>query len=144
MNFGWFIARLVTLSGRALACAAGRVAGLSHDPMKLVVALIKPFKLEEVKEALARIGLEGMVVAEVKGFGHQKGHTEIFRGTQYTVDFHPRVRIEVAVADDQKDKVVQTIVQTARTGSPGDGRVFVLPLEEVTRIDNAQQGPAAL
>ncbi|MBP6865732.1 MAG: P-II family nitrogen regulator [Candidatus Didemnitutus sp.] len=112
--------------------------------MKLVVALIKPFKLEEVKEALARIGLEGMIVAEVKGFGHQKGHTEIFRGTEYSVDFHPRMRIEVAIADEQKERVVQTIVQAARTGSPGDGRVFVLPLEEVTRIDNAQQGQAAL
>ena len=111
--------------------------------MKLVVALIKPFKLEEVKEALARIGLEGMIVAEVMGFGHQKGHTEIVRGTEYSVDFHPGVRIEVAIADEQKDRVVQTIVQAARTGSPGDGRVFVLPLDEVTRIDNAQQGPAA-
>ena len=113
-------------------------------PMKLVVALIKPFKLEEVKEALARIGVEGMIVAEVKGFGHQKGHREIFRGTEYTVDFHPRIRIEVAIADEQKDKVVGTILQAARTGSPGDGRVFVLPLEEVTRIDNAQSGHAAL
>lgn len=112
--------------------------------MKLVIALIKPFKLEEVKDALARIGVEAMIVAEVKGFGHQKGHTEIFRGTEYTVDFHPRVRIEVAIADEQKDKVVQTILQAARTGTPGDGRVFVLPLEEVTRIDTAQQGPAAL
>ena len=112
--------------------------------MKLVIALIKPFKLEEVKEALARAGVEGMIVAEVKGFGHQKGHTEIFRGTEYTVDFHPRVRLEVAVADDQKDKVVGTIIAAARTGSPGDGRVFVVPLEEVTRIDTGQSGAAAL
>ena len=112
--------------------------------MKLVVALIKPFKLEEVKVALARIGVEGMIVAEVKGFGHQKGHTEIFRGTEYTVDFHPRIRLEVAVADDRREQVVGTILQAARTGSPGDGRVFVIPLEEVTRIDNAQSGAAAL
>lgn len=112
--------------------------------MKLVIALIKPFKLEEVKDALARIGLEGLIVAEVKGFGHQKGHTETFRGTEYTVDFHPRVRIEVAVSDEQKDRVVSTLVQAAYTGTPGDGRVFVLPLEEVTRIDTSQQGPAAL
>lgn len=112
--------------------------------MKFVVALIRPFKLEEVKVALARIGVEGMVVAEVKGFGHRKGHREIFRGTEYTVDFHPRVRLEVAVADEQKDQVVATILQAARTGSPGDGRVFVLPLEEVVRIDNAQSGAAAL
>lgn len=112
--------------------------------MKFVVALIKPFKLEEVKEALARIGVEGMIVAEVKGFGHQKGHREVFRGTEYTVDFHPRVRIEVAVAAELKDKVVTTIREAARTGSAGDGRIFVLPLEDVVRIDNAQSGPAAL
>lgn len=112
--------------------------------MKLVIALIRPFKLEEVKEALARAGVEAMIVAEVKGFGHHKGHREVFRGTEYTVDFHPRVRIEVAVADEQKDKVVSTILEAARTGSPGDGRVFVVPLEEVVRIDTAQQGAAAL
>ncbi|MDP1579029.1 MAG: P-II family nitrogen regulator [Candidatus Didemnitutus sp.] len=112
--------------------------------MKLVIALIKPFKLEEVKDALARIGLEGIIVSEVKGFGHQKGHIETFRGTEYTVDFHPRVRIEVAVADELKDKVVATFVAAAHTGTPGDGRVFVLPLEEVTRIDTAQQGTEAL
>ena len=112
--------------------------------MKLVIALIRPFKLEEVKEALARAGVEAMIVAEVKGFGHRKGHREVFRGTEYTVDFHPRVRIEVAVADEQKDKVVTTILQAARTGSPGDGRVFVVPIEEVVRIDTAQQGAAAL
>lgn len=112
--------------------------------MKLVIALIRPFKLEEVKVALARAGVEAMIVAEVKGFGHHKGHREVFRGTEYTVDFHPRVRIEVAVADEQKDKVVSTILEAARTGSPGDGRVFVVPLEEVVRIDTAQQGTAAL
>lgn len=127
----------------ALAAAGGKSRG-HPNPMKLVIALIKPFKLEEVKEALARAGVEGMIVAEVKGFGHQKGHTEIFRGTEYTVDFHPRVRLEVAVADDQKDKVVGTIIAAARTGSPGDGRVFVVPLEEVTRIDTGQSGAAAL
>lgn len=112
--------------------------------MKLVVAVIKPFKLEEVREALAKIGLEGMTVGEVKGFGHSAAHTEIFRGTQYTVDFHPRVRIEVAIADDLKDRVVSTIVEAANTGTPGDGRVFVLPLEEIVRIDTEQVGNAAL
>lgn len=115
-----------------------------RDPMKLVIALIKPFKLEEVKDALSRIGVEGMIVAEVKGFGHQQGHKEVFRGTEYTVDFHPRIRLEVAVADEKRELVVGTILQAARTGSPGDGRVFVLPLEEVTRIDTAESGAAAL
>ena len=127
-----------------MACPAGEAGESSGSPMKLVIALIRPFKLEEVKVALARAGVEAMIVAEVKGFGHHKGHREVFRGTEYTVDFHPRVRIEVAVADEQKDKVVSTIVEAARTGSPGDGRVFVVPLEEVVRIDTAQQGPAAL
>ena len=112
--------------------------------MKLVVAVIKPFKLEEVREALAKIGLEGMIVAEVKGFGHAVSHTEIFRGTEYTVDFHPCVRLEVAIADDLKQRVVETIVQAASTGSPGDGRVFVLPLEDIVRIDTEQAGTAAL
>ncbi len=130
--------------GRLALTAAEGESPAHPNPMKLVIALIKPFKLEEVKEALARAGVEGMIVAEVKGFGHQKGHTEIFRGTEYTVDFHPRVRLEVAVADDQKDKVVGTIIAAARTGSPGDGRVFVVPLEEVTRIDTGQSGAAAL
>ena len=130
--------------GRLALASPGGESRAYPNPMKLVIALIKPFKLEEVKEALARAGVEGMIVAEVKGFGHQKGHTEIFRGTEYTVDFHPRVRLEVAVADDQKDKVVGTIIAAARTGSPGDGRVFVVPLEEVTRIDTGQSGAAAL
>lgn len=112
--------------------------------MKLVVAVIKPFKLELVREALARIGLEGLTVAEARGFGHTAGHTETFRGTEYTVDFHPRVRIEVAIADDQQERVVATIVDAAATGTPGDGRVFVLPLETLVRIDTEQAGEAAL
>lgn len=113
--------------------------------MKLVVAVIKPFKLELVREALARIGLEGLTVAEVKGFGHTAGRTtETYRGTEYTVDFHPRVRIEIAIADEQREVVVETIVRAAATGTPGDGRVFVLPLEELVRIDTEQAGEAAL
>lgn len=112
--------------------------------MKMIVAVIRPFKLEEVKDALARIGLEGMTVTEVKGFGHQKGHTEVYRGSEYTVDFQPFVKIHVAIADDLRDRVVETIVQAARTGKAGDGRVFVLPLEDVTRIDNDAHGNAAL
>lgn len=112
--------------------------------MKLVVAVIRPFKLEEVKHALSGIGLEGMIVTEARGFGHHQGHTEVYRGSEYTVDFQPCVRIEVAISDEQRDKVVSTIVAAARTGKPGDGRIFVQPIEDVTRIDNAEHGNAAL
>ena len=112
--------------------------------MKLVVAVVRPFKLEEVKHALSGIGLEGMIVTEARGFGHHQAHTEIYRGSEDTVDFQPCVRIEVAVKDEQLDHVVATIVQTARTGRPGDGRIFVQPLGDVTRIDTQQHGQAAL
>ena len=97
--------------------------------MKLIIAVIKPFKLEEVKEALSAIGIEGMTVIEVKGFGRQKGHTEIYRGSEYTVDFLPKVKIEIVVADDMKDKTVEAIVKSAKTGKIGDGKVFVVPIE---------------
>jgi nitrogen regulatory protein P-II 1 len=112
--------------------------------MKLIIAIIKPFKLEEVKEALAGIGIEGMTVTEVKGFGRQKGHTEIYRGSEYTVDFLPKVKLEVAVRDDLKDKVVDVIVKTARTGKIGDGKVFVAPLEDVIRIRTDERGETAV
>ena len=112
--------------------------------MKLITAIIKPFKLEEVKEALAGIGIEGMTVTEVKGFGRQKGHTEIYRGSEYTVDFLPKVKLEVAVRDDLKDKVVDVIVKTARTGKIGDGKVFVAPLEDVIRIRTDERGESAV
>jgi nitrogen regulatory protein PII len=112
--------------------------------MKLIIAIIKPFKLEEVKEALAGIGIEGMTVTEVKGFGRQKGHTEIYRGSEYTVDFLPKVKIEIAVRDDLKDKVVEAIVKTARTGKIGDGKVFVAPLEDVIRIRTDERGETAV
>ena len=112
--------------------------------MKLITAIIKPFKLEEVKEALAGIGIEGMTVTEVKGFGRQKGHTEIYRGSEYTVDFLPKVKLEVAVRDDLKDKVVDVIVKTARTGKIGDGKVFVAPLEDVIRIRTDERGETAV
>jgi nitrogen regulatory protein P-II 1 len=112
--------------------------------MKMISAVIRPFKLEEVKSALASIGLEGMTVTEIKGFGHQKGHTEVYRGSEYTVDFQPFVKIDVAIADDLRDKVVDTIVRAAHTGKPGDGRVFVYPLDDVTRIDTEAHGNAAL
>lgn len=112
--------------------------------MKLIIAIIKPFKLEEVKEALAAAGIEGMTVTEVKGFGRQKGHTEIYRGSEYTVDFLPKVKLEVAVGDETAGKAVDTIVMAARTGKIGDGKVFVLPLGEVVRIRTDERGESAV
>ncbi len=112
--------------------------------MKLIKAIIKPFKLEEVKEALAEIGIEGMTVTEVKGFGRQKGHTEIYRGSEYTVDFLPKVKLEVAVSAELAQKTVETIVKAAKTGKIGDGKVFVLPIEECVRIRTDETGEAAL
>ncbi len=112
--------------------------------MKLITAVIKPFKLEEVKEALAAAGIEGMTVTEVKGFGRQKGHTEIYRGSEYTVDFLPKVKIEVAVADDVAGKAVDAIAKAAKTGKIGDGKIFVLPLEEVVRIRTDERGESAV
>jgi len=112
--------------------------------MKLISAIIKPFKLEEVKEALAEIGIEGMTVTEVKGFGRQKGHTEIYRGSEYTVDFLPKVKLEVAVAGDVAEKAVETIVKAAKTGKIGDGKIFVLPIEEAVRIRTDERGEGAI
>jgi len=112
--------------------------------MKLIIAIIKPFKLEEVKEALAEAGIEGMTVTEVKGFGRQKGHTEIYRGSEYTVDFLPKVKLEVAVADEVAARAIEAIVRSAKTGKIGDGKVFVLPLEEVVRVRTDERGETAL
>jgi nitrogen regulatory protein PII len=112
--------------------------------MKLIVAIIKPFKLDEVKEALAQAGLEGMTVTEVKGFGRQKGHTEIYRGSEYTVDFLPKVKVELAVADEQVARGVDAIVKAARTGKIGDGKIFILPVEEIVRIRTEEHGEAAI
>ncbi len=112
--------------------------------MKLIIAIIKPFKLEEVKEALSEIGVEGMTVTEVKGFGRQKGHTEIYRGSEYTVDFLPKVKIEIVVADDVVGKAVDTIVGAAKTGKIGDGKVFVVALEEAVRIRTDERGESAI
>jgi nitrogen regulatory protein PII len=112
--------------------------------MKLIIAIIKPFKLDEVKEALTAIGIEGMTVTEVKGFGRQKGHKEIYRGSEYTVDFLPKMKIEIAVTDDIYVKVVETIVKAAKTDKIGDGKVFVLPLEEVVRIRTSESGDVAI
>ncbi|HZC59429.1 MAG TPA: P-II family nitrogen regulator [Chthoniobacterales bacterium] len=112
--------------------------------MKKIEAIIKPFKMEDVKEALTEIGIEGMTVSEVKGFGRQKGHTEIYRGSEYTVDFLPKVKFEIVVADDRVQKAVATIVEAARTGKIGDGKVFVVPIEQAVRIRTEERGEAAI
>ena len=112
--------------------------------MKLIIAIIKPFKLEEVKAALAAINVEGMTVTEIKGFGRQKGHTEFYRGSEYTVDFMPKVKIEIVTADDVARKAVEVIVKSAKTGKIGDGKVFVLPVEEAMRIRTDERGEAAI
>ena len=112
--------------------------------MKLVVAVIKPFKLDDVKEALEDLGIQGMTVTDSRGFGRQRGHTEVYRGAEYQVDFIPKSRIEVAVDDDQLDEVVKAIVTTAKTDSIGDGKVWVLPAEQVIRIRTGERGPDAL
>ncbi len=112
--------------------------------MRKIEAVIKPFKLDEVKEALHEIGIQGMTVTEVKGFGRQKGHTELYRGAEYVVDFLPKIKLEIAVADDMADKVVEAIVGAANTGRIGDGKIFVLPMEEVVRIRTGERGPDAV
>ncbi|OGI43894.1 MAG: transcriptional regulator [Candidatus Muproteobacteria bacterium RIFCSPHIGHO2_01_FULL_65_16] len=112
--------------------------------MKLVTAIIKPSKLDDVRAALSGIGVQGMTATEVKGFGRQKGHTELYRGAEYVVDFLPKTKIEVAVGDEMVDRVVETIVQNAKTGKIGDGKIFVYDLEQVVRIRTGETGPAAL
>ncbi len=112
--------------------------------MKLVMAIVKPFKVEDVKEALREIGVAGLTVSEARGFGRQRGHTEVYRGAEYQVDFVPKSRIEVMVDDDQVDGVIDAIVKSARTGKIGDGKVVVLPLEEVVRIRTGEHGSDAL
>ena len=112
--------------------------------MKKVEAIIKPFKLDDVKEALTELGIVGMTITEVRGFGRQKGHTELYRGSEYTIDFLPKVKIEVVVPDSLVDKVVNTICAAAKTGSIGDGKVFVLPIGEILRIRTGERGEAAI
>ena len=112
--------------------------------MKKIEAIIKPFKLDDVKEALTEIGVIGMTVMEVRGFGRQKGHTELYRGSEYTIDFLPKVKVELVVADQLVGKVVETIISAAKTGSIGDGKVFVLPIDEATRIRTGERGESAV
>ena len=112
--------------------------------MKLVTAIIKPFKLDEVREALAAVGVQGITVTEVKGFGRQKGHTELYRGAEYVVDFLPKVKVEAAIRDDLLDQVIEAIEKSASTGKMGDGKIFVFDVEQVIRIRTGESGEAAL
>ncbi len=112
--------------------------------MKLITAIIKPFKLEEVKDALAEVGIEGMTVTEVKGFGRQKGHAEIYRGSEYVVDFLPKIKIELGVPNERVDRALQAITAATRTGKIGDGKIFVSPLEDVIRIRTGEHGDSVL
>ncbi len=112
--------------------------------MKKIEAIIKPFKLEEVKDALGEIGIEGMTVTEVKGFGRQRGHTEIYRGSEYTVDFLPKIKLELVIPDEKLQEAIESIVKTAKTGKIGDGKVFVSNIEEAVRIRTEEKGTAAV
>ena len=112
--------------------------------MKLIIAIVKPFKLEEVKTALSEVGVEGMTVTEVKGFGRQKGHTELYRGAEYVIDFLPKVKVEVVVEDSLTDNVVEAIANAARTGRIGDGKIFVSDVEQAIRIRTGDTGPDAI
>lgn len=112
--------------------------------MKLVVAVVKPFRLDEVKQALQSRGIQGMTVTEAQGFGRQRGHSEVYRGAEYVVDFVPKIRLEIAVEDEQEDEIVQAIVDAARTGSIGDGKVWVQPLDTLVRVRTGERGPDAL
>jgi nitrogen regulatory protein P-II 2 len=112
--------------------------------MKLITAVIKPFKLDDVREALSEVGAQGVTVTEVKGFGRQKGHTELYRGAEYVVDFLPKIKIEVGVADDLADRVVEAISRAANTGKVGDGKIFIYDLENAVRIRTGESGPEAL
>jgi nitrogen regulatory protein P-II 2 len=112
--------------------------------MKLITAIIKPFKLDDVRQALTEIGVQGITVTEVKGFGRQRGHTELYRGAEYVVDFLPKMKVEIAVDDARVDAVVEAVMNTARTGKIGDGKIFVVDLEQVYRIRTGETGPQAI
>ena len=112
--------------------------------MKLIVGIVKPFKVDDVKGAVKELGVQGLTVSDVQGFGRQRGHTEVYRGAEYTIDFVPKVRVEILVDDDDVDRVAQKLVETARTGKIGDGKVWVVPVENIWRIRTGETGPDAL
>ena len=112
--------------------------------MKKITAMIKPFKLDDVREALSDIGIQGMTVIEVKGFGRQKGHTEVYRGAEYAVDFLPKIQIDIVLSDDQIERVIEVIIETARTGKVGDGKIFISPVDQVIRIRTGETGDVAV
>lgn len=112
--------------------------------MKMITAIIKPFKLDDVREALSEVGVKGLTATEVKGFGRQKGHTELYRGAEYVVDFLPKIKLEIAVADDQVDAVIEAVIGTAQSGKIGDGKIFVTPVEQAVRIRTGESGDEAL
>jgi nitrogen regulatory protein PII len=112
--------------------------------MKMVTCIIRPFKLDDVKEALREIGIQGMTVSEVRGFGRQKGHTELYRGSEYTIEFIPKMKLEVLIADDDLEKVIETVLQSASTGKIGDGKIFVSDVQEAIRIRTGERGPSAI
>jgi len=118
--------------------------GKEENPMKKLEAIVKPFKLDDVKESLKEIGIQGLTVTEVKGFGRQKGHTELYRGAEYVIDFLPKIKLEIVVSDDMVPKVIDAIMDSAKTGKIGDGKIFVLPMEEVIRIRTGERGDDAL
>ena len=132
------------MGGSVLQAANPQCWKTRNDKMKLVTAIIKPFKLDEVRESLSEIGVQGITVTEVKGFGRQKGHTELYRGAEYVVDFLPKVKLEVAVTDGMLDAVLDAITQSARTGKIGDGKIFVKSLDEVLRIRTGETGDSAV
>jgi nitrogen regulatory protein P-II 1 len=112
--------------------------------MKKIEAIIKPFKTDDLKEAFSSIGLQGMTISEVKGYGRQKGHTEVYRGAEYVVDFIPKVKVEIVAADEQVEQIIETILTTVKTGKIGDGKIFVLPVEEVVRVRTGEKGEEAI
>jgi nitrogen regulatory protein P-II 2 len=146
-NRRWFLAigtqlELVPSSGRPATRHIGQAQG--ENSMKLVTAIIKPFKLEEVRDALTRVGIHGLTVTEARGYGRQKGHTEIYRGAEYTVNFLPKLKIEVAVASNHVDQVIGAIIDAAKSGEIGDGKIFVMPLDHAVRIRTGETDETAL
>jgi nitrogen regulatory protein P-II 1 len=137
-------ARSRPIRGKGTQGRAGGAAGEATEPMKKIEAIIKPFKLDEVKDALHEIGLQGLTVVEAKGFGRQKGHTELYRGAEYVVDFLPKVKIEVVCGDDLAERAIEAITAAARTGRIGDGKIFVSDIQEVVRIRTGERGEEAV